>query len=62
MTLEKAMKEIRRLYGTKLHPAMSQLEIKALYENYSYLDFDWGAMECSISFDTFRKAVKKLTD
>jgi len=25
------------------------------------LDFDWGAMGCSIDFDTFSKAVKKLT-
>jgi hypothetical protein len=62
MTLEQAMREISRLYGTELHSAMSQLKIKTLYENYSYLDFDWGAMECSISFDTFRKAIKKLTD
>lgn len=61
MKLECAIKEVRKLFGSKLHPDMSQLEIKILYENYQFLDFDWGAMECSISFETFRNAIKTLT-
>jgi len=62
MEIKHAIKEVRKLYGPKLHPNMSQLEIKTLYENYEFLDFDWGAVECSISFETFRNAIKILTN